>query len=173
MLNQKGIIILILLKIKNIEKEGGLLLSGYPLLYILLAIAAGLTMALQGSVNSVLGKKIGIFEASFIVHLSAALIILIIILLHLNKGNIQAWREVPWYLYLGGALGVIISYTVIVSIPKLGVAVATTFIVAAQVSTACLLDHLGAFGLEKISFTWLKLLGIILLAVGVRLMLIK
>lgn len=160
-------------KIKTDKKKGGLFLSGYPLLYLVLAVVAGLTMALQGSLNSLLGKKIGIFEASFVVHLSAALIIFIIILLNLNKGNIQAWKEVPWYLYLGGVLGVIISYTVIVSIPELGVAVATTFIVAAQVSTACLLDYFGAFGLEKIPFNWLKLLGIILLVAGVKLILIK
>ncbi|MFI5360222.1 MAG: DMT family transporter, partial [Halanaerobiales bacterium] len=77
------------------------------------------------------------------------------------------------YLYLGGLLGVIITYTVIISIPELGMGVATTAIVTAQVSTACLLDHLGAFGLEKVPFSWLKLIGIIFLAIGVRLMLVK
>ncbi|MFP4015497.1 MAG: DMT family transporter [Halanaerobiales bacterium] len=146
---------------------------GHPLLYLALAAIAGLTMALQGSINSVLGKKIGIFEASFIVHLTAAIILIIILLSNISKGHIQSWKEVPWYLYLGGVLGVIISYTVIVSIPELGVAVATTAIITAQVSTACLLDHLGAFGLEKIPFSWTKLIGIVLLAVGVRLMLVK
>ena len=146
---------------------------GHSLLFLVLAAIAGLTMALQGSLNSVLGKKIGIFEASFIVHFTAAIILMIILLLNISKGNIQAWKEAPWYLYLGGILGVIISYTVIVSIPELGVAVTTTAIVTAQVSTACLLDHLGAFGLDEIPFTWIKFMGIILLAIGVRLMLIK
>jgi len=148
-------------------------LFGHSLLFLVLAAIAGLTMALQGSLNSVLGKKIGIFEASFIVHFTAAIILIIILLLNISKGNIQAWKEAPWYLYLGGILGVIISYTVIVSIPELGVAVTTTAIVTAQVSTACVLDHLGAFGLDKIPFTWIKFIGIILLAIGVRLMLIK
>lgn len=146
---------------------------GYSLFYLIMAAIAGLTMALQGSLNSMLGKKIGIFEASFIVHFTAVLILIVILLLNINKGNIQSWREAPWYLYLGGLLGVIISYTVIVSIPKLGVAVATTAIVTGQVSTACLLDHIGAFGLDKIPFSWVKLLGIIFLAIGVRLMLVK
>jgi len=148
-------------------------LFGHSLLFLLLAAIAGLTMALQGSLNSVLGKKIGIFEASFIVHFTAAIILVIILLLNISKGNIQAWKEAPWYLYLGGILGVIISYTVIVSIPELGVAVTTTAIVTAQVSTACLLDHLGSFGLDRIPFTWIKFLGIIFLVIGVRLMLVK
>lgn len=162
------------LAVKNNNKEdGGVFLFGHSLLYLALAAVAGLTMALQGSLNSILGKKIGIFETSFIVHLSAAIIVLIILLSDIGKGNLQAWREAPWYLYLGGILGVVISYTVIVSIPELGVAVSTTAIVAAQVSTACLLDHLGAFGLERIPFSWIKLLGIVFLAIGVRLMLVK
>ena len=146
---------------------------GHSLLYLLLAALAGLTMALQGSLNSVLGKKIGIFEAAFIVHLLAAIVIIIILALKISEGNISGWREAPWYLYLGGILAVVITYTVIISIPKLGVAVATTAIVAAQVSTACIIDHFGAFGLEKIPFTWLKLLGIIFLIIGVRLLLFQ
>jgi transporter family-2 protein len=148
-------------------------LLGHSLIYLAIAALAGLTMALQGSMNSMLGKKIGILEASFIAHLSAALIFIILILLNIKKGNIEAWREAPWYLYLGGLLGVIITYTVIVSIPELGMAVATTAIVTAQVSTACVLDYLGAFGMEKVPFSWLKLVGIVFLALGVRLMLVK
>ncbi|MFW5986030.1 MAG: DMT family transporter [Halanaerobiales bacterium] len=129
-------------------------------------------MATQGSINSVLGKKIGILEASFIVHITAA-IILVILLFNVSRGNLKAWRQAPWYLYLGGFLGVIITYTVIVSIPKLGVAVATTAIIAAQVSTAALIDHFGIFGLEEVPFSWVKLVGIVLLAAGVRLLLIQ
>ena len=148
-------------------------MAGYSLLYLAVAALAGLTMALQVSMNSMLGKKIGVFESSLFAHLSAALIFFILILLNIRKGNMEAWREVTWYLYLGGLLGVIITYTVIVSIPERGMAVATTAIVTAQVSTACLLDHLGAFGLEKVPFNWLKLVGVIFLAIGVRLMLVK
>ncbi|MFW5981495.1 MAG: DMT family transporter [bacterium] len=146
---------------------------GFSLLYLIIAAIAGLTMALQGSLNSVLGKKIGIFEASFIVHFSAAIIIIILILLDIGEGKLENWKEVPWYLYLGGVLAVIITYTVIVSIPELGVAVATTIIVAAQVTVACAIDHFGAFGLDKIPFSWYKLLGLILLVAGVRLVLIQ
>ncbi len=146
---------------------------GHPLFYLALAALAGLSMAVQGSLNSVLGKKIGIIEASFTAHFIATIALIILLVFNSNKGNFSSWREVPWYLYLGGLLGVVISYTVIISIPKLGVAVATTAIIAAQVSTAALIDHLGILGLEKVPFTWLKLVGIFFLAIGVRLLLAK
>ena len=128
-------------------------------------------MALQGSINSALGKKIGLTETTFIVHASAAIILLIILLIKRNKLDGQLLQNVPWYLYLGGIMGIVITYTVVYSIPKLGVAVATTAIITAQVLTASLIDHLGIFGLEQISFTWIKFLGIILLAIGARLLL--
>ena len=59
------------------------------------------------------------------------------------------------------------------SIPQLGVAIATTAIIVAQVSTALLIDHLGLFGLQAIPFTWQKLAGMLFLATGALLMLYK
>lgn len=144
---------------------------GHSLLYLSLAGLAGLTMAVQGSINSVLGKKIGILQASLIVHILATVLLIFLLLITKSKNTFSLWREIPWYLYLGGLLGVIISYTVIISIPKLGVAVATTAIITVQVLAAAMIDHLGLFGLEEVPFNWLKLLGIFFLAVGVRLLL--
>ena len=144
---------------------------GHSLLYLSLAGLAGLTMAVQGSINSVLGKKIGILQASLVVHILATVLLFFLLLITRSKNTFSLWREIPWYLYLGGLLGVVISYTVIISIPKLGVAVATTAIITVQVLAAALIDHLGLFGLEEVSFSWLKLLGIFFLAVGVRLLL--
>ncbi len=73
-------------------------------------------------------------------------------------------------LLLNGDLTAII-YLVQASISKLGVAIATTAIVFGQVSTALLIDHFGLFGLREIPFTWWKLLGLIFLATGAKLML--
>ena len=153
--------------------SGGVFLIGHSLLYLLLAAVAGITMATQGSINSILGKKIGIIEASLIVHLTAVIILIFLLIFNINKGTISHWKDLPWYLYLGGLLGVIISYTVIISIPRLGVAVATTAIIAAQVLTAAIIDHFGIFGIDTVPFTWIKMVGIIFLAAGVRLLLIQ
>jgi transporter family-2 protein len=145
---------------------------GHSPLFLAVAALAGLMMAVQGSINSVLGKKVGLWETTFVVHSTAAIILIIILfIVHHQKINLQLWKEVPWYLYLGGVIGVIITYSVAVSIPDLGVAVATTAIITGQVLTAAIIDHFGIFGLETIPFTWLKFLGIVFLALGVRLLL--
>ncbi|WP_425456635.1 DMT family transporter [Biomaibacter acetigenes] len=132
---------------------------------------AGVAMATQGSMNSALSKAIGLSEATFVVHFSATVVILIILILGISHGNWGNYSQVPWYYYLGGFIGVLITYGVVVSIPKLGVAVATTAIIVGQVLTACLVDHFGFFGLEKIPFTWLKFLGLVFLSIGAKLLL--
>jgi transporter family-2 protein len=45
--------------------------------------------------------------------------------------------------------------------------------VAAQVTTALLIDHFGLFGLQAIPFSWWKAAGLALLAIGTRLMLMQ
>ena len=133
-------------------------------------------MAVQGVINSALGDKLGTGETNFIVHSSAAIILVLFLLINIfiaNNNNfiLTKLKEIPWYLYLGGIIGVIITYGVIVSISKIGAAAATTAIITGQVLTASLFDHFGIFELEEVPFTWSKLFGIILLAIGARLLL--
>lgn len=131
-------------------------------------------MALQGSLNSALGKIIGLWEATLLVHIiGTATVGALILLTPLDQGELAKLPQTPWYTLLGGILSVAIIALVAYSIPQLGVAIATTAIIVAQVSTALLIDHLGLFGLQAIPFTWQKLAGMLFLAAGALLMLYK
>jgi len=144
------------------------------ILALIFAFVAGVMMAVQGSINAALGKIIGILESTFIVHIvGTILIVVILFVLNMGRGNLGNISHVPWYLYLGGLFGVLIIYGVVASIPKLGVASATTAIIVGQVGTALIIDHFGFFGLEKVAFSWIKGAGIVLLALGAKLMLLK
>ncbi|HHX95804.1 MAG TPA: DMT family transporter [Clostridia bacterium] len=135
------------------------------------ALTAGIAMAVQGSLNAVLGKYVGQIEATLLVHIIGSAMAGLIVLFGFGKGNLGKLMEVPWYAYLGGIISVLIIYGVAASIPKVGVALATTAIIVGQVSTAMLIDQFGLFGLEKVPFTFMKLAGLIFLALGARLML--
>ncbi len=128
-------------------------------------------MAVQGTINSALGKEIGLTITTFLVHLTAVIILIIVLIFNNNNISLKLFADVPWYLYAGGVMGIIITYTVALSIPQLGVAVATTSIITAQILTAALIDHLGLFGMEQVSFDISRLIGIILMAAGVKLLL--
>ncbi len=144
------------------------------LIALLLAFIAGISMAVQGSLNAGLGKIIGLLEATFTVHIiGATAIFFALFVLRLGNGNLKEIPNAPWYLYLGGLISVVIIYAVLSSITKTGVATATTAIIVGQVGTALLIDHLGCFGLERIPFTWIKAGGVFFLALGAKLMLLK
>lgn len=148
--------------------------SGISLLALVVALIAGVAMAVQGGMNSALGKIIGLLEATFVVHMVAAVISAVMVFaLNLGDGNLAKSTSAPWYLWLGGPIGILITYGVVASIPKVGAAVATTAIIIGQVTTAMLIDHYGVFGLERIPLAWPKFVGMGLLAAGARLMLMR
>ncbi|MGI6513856.1 MAG: DMT family transporter [Syntrophomonadales bacterium] len=140
--------------------------------YLLIAMAAGAAMAVQGTMNSVLGKVIGLWESTLVVHVIGLITVVGIILAGgIGFAGLAKAGEAPWYVYLGGLLNVIIIFGVVKSMPKIGVGNATTGIIFAQILTAVMIDRFGIMGVEKVPFRWIDLLGVVLLAVGTRIML--
>ena len=141
------------------------------MLELLLAALSGILMALQGSLNTALGKVVGLLEGTFVVHVVGSLVAMGLMLAGLRQGGLAQFREAPWYTYLGGVLSVGIIYLVAASISKVGVASATTSIIVGQVLTAAVVDHFGFFGLEPLPFSLWRGLGILLMAGGAWLLL--
>ena len=137
-----------------------------------LALVSGILMAVQGSLNTALSKVIGLLETTFVVHITGTIILIVLLfIVRLGKGNLSAISTAPWYAYLGGAVGVVIIYLVAASIPKVGVANATTAIIIGQVLTAVAIDHFGGFGLNRIPCGANQIIGLVLLAVGAKMLL--
>lgn len=142
------------------------------LLPLVVAALSGVAMAIQGTMNAALGKVVGLWETTFIVHIAGLLLVTVLLFVfRLGDGNLALIHQAPWYTYLGGILGVLIVYCVARAIPKIGVAPATTAIVLAQVLTAGLVDHFGLFGMNKIPFSLYNLIGTLMMAGGAWLIL--
>jgi len=142
--------------------------------YLAIAAISGAAMALQGTLNTALGKILGIWESTLIVHVVGTITsLLIILILGAGFGGLSKMSSAPWYAYLGGVLNVVIIYAVVRSMPQIGVGNATTAIIVAQLITAFCIDCTGAFGMKKIPFHYIDLLGIALLAVGARILFIE
>ncbi len=120
--------------------------------------------------NASLGKFVGAWNAVLLAGLIGALLVLAIATPGLSRLYSQLGR-IPPYLLLAGPLVAGITYLVVLTVPRLGVANATTAILLGQLATAFILDHLGAFGLERHPFQLSSLLGIVLLALGARMLL--
>ena len=143
-------------------------------IFLLMAAAAGVMMALQGSLNGAMGKIVGMLEGNFIVHVIAlAAVAILLFVWGLGKGDLHRIREIPWYLYLGGLINVAIIYAVMFSIAKVGAGPATTAILVGQILMSLIIDSFGLFGLEKLPFTWYRIAGVALMGGGAWLIFCK
>ena len=142
------------------------------LLWLGIAAATGVLMAVQGSINGSLGRIIGTWEGSFMVHAVGLLLIAALVFIFgVGQGGLAKIKEVPWYLYLGGIINVIIILGVMLSIGQIGAAKATTAIICGQLAMALIVESFGLFGLQQASFTWTKGLGLLLMGIAAKLLL--
>lgn len=132
------------------------------------AIIAGAAMSIQGVFNTRLSEKIGIYESNMLVQ-GTAFILSLIAMWILGKGNLKGIADVNKIYLSGGALGLVITITVMLSIGKLSPTIAISAILIAQLTVAALIDAFGLFGSEKISFEWNKYVGVALMIGGMLL----
>jgi len=135
-----------------------------------LAALSGAAMALQGTLNSQLTQKTSLLSSTLMVHIIGTFATVIAVLIWKDPFHQQKWLQVPWYMYLGGILSVLIVSLVALSISKLGVCNATTAIIVGQVGVAVLIDHLGLLGVQRISWNPWQVLGLALFATGAKLL---
>ena len=136
------------------------------MLGFIFAIVSGIAMSLQGVFNTRLGEKIGTWETNTIVQLTG-LIITLVITAFLGKGNFKALSDSNKIYLLGGALGVVIIFTVMMSIGSLGTTCAIGIILVAQLIAAAVIDYFGLFGSEKINFTLKEFIGVAIMISGI------
>jgi len=130
------------------------------------ALISGVLMSVQGVFNTRVSEKSGLWLTSSIVHFTA-FIVCVAVLLFVRDDNVAGLKVVnKWYL-LGGVLGAGITYTVIVAMGHLGPAYAVMLILIAQMISAYLIELLGWFDTEKTPFMWTKLIGVGIMIVGI------
>ena len=133
---------------------------------IIIAIISGISMSIQGVFNTRLGEKIGTCETNVIVQ-ATGLILTLLVSFIWGNGNYHELRNANKLYLLGGALGVVITYTVMASIGKLGPTYAIGIILIAQLVSAALIDAFGLFGSEKINFTLKEFIGVAIMLLGI------
>lgn len=133
---------------------------------------AGAAMSIQGVMNTRLSDKIGLYESNVFVQ-GTAFVLSLIAMWILGRGNFRAIGEVNKGYLLGGALGIVITITVMLSMSRLTPATAVSAILIAQLFTAAVIDAFGLMGTEKEAFGWNKYVGLALMVGGMLLFKLK
>lgn len=146
-------------------------MSGATAVAVTLCVLAGLAGPVQAAVMGELGERVGIVPALAL----SALVTSVVALAALGvvrQGIGDAVRQPAW-LWLGGVLSAFIVITVTVAPPRIGTTATIGVIIAGNLAMAAAIDRFGLFGLDRIGLTWPRVLGIVLLALGAALTLVR
>ncbi len=134
----------------------------------LIAMLSGALMSVQGVFNTGVTKESGTWLTNSFVQLTGLIVCLILYFtMEGNKVPVDSLFKIDRkYMLLGGVIGAFITYTVIKSMSMLGPAKAVLAIVITQVLVAYIIELLGLFGVEKVPFSWTKLVGMIISVIG-------
>jgi len=135
------------------------------------SLVVGGLLALQGVINAHLGKLLQHpLHASFISFLVGVLTIsLALIAFRASFPKLSDMTGVPWYLYIGGAFGVVYVTAVLLFVPKLGAANVIMAVFMGQMAASLAIDHFALFGVPQIRLDITRLAGCGMMLAGLYL----
>lgn len=135
----------------------------------LIAMLSGALMSVQGVFNTGVTKETGPWLTNCFVQFTGFLVCLGFFLF-MEQGKVpvtELFKIDNKYMLLGGVIGAFITFTVIQSMAQLGPAKSVMAIVVTQIFVAYLIELFGLFGVDKVSFSWSKLIGILVAVAGI------
>lgn len=135
---------------------------------IVLIILAGGATALQAPTNAKLMTAVGSpVNAAFVSFAVGTAVLGLMAVLFQTRPDMVAARSLPWYAWIGGLYGVVFVIAATWGVPRLGVALTITLMVAGQLLISLILDHFGAFGAPQQPINLGRLAGVALVIGGV------
>jgi transporter family-2 protein len=138
-------------------------------LYILIALLAGAMMPTQAATNN---RMASVVESPILAALLSFLVGTIALFAYaLLTGepisNLALAKNAPPIAWIGGLLGAFFVAAAVTLVPRLGVAMTFSLIIAGQMVATLIIDHFGLLGVpvKEISFT--RIAGILLITGGV------
>ncbi|MFC6259424.1 DMT family transporter [Levilactobacillus fujinensis] len=137
---------------------------------ITFAITIGIILSLQTAVNSRLRGFIGSpYQASFVSFTVGTLFLAVILLLNRQPLGISQHllTTQPWWIWIGGLLGVIFLTTNILLFPHIGGIQTAIMPILGQVIMGVIIDNFGWFHSPQQSLTLIRLLGLLVALIGI------
>lgn len=134
-------------------------------LYIVLALLSGAICIIAGVLNSTLGENIGVMQSAFINFLGGLLLSIIYALyVKFFVADVAImYGEIPFYLYLGGAVGFCICVLSNFVYPNIPAVLITLLTFVGQILSGVVIDKY-IFGLD---ISPLKICGVVFFAIGI------
>jgi transporter family-2 protein len=135
---------------------------------VLAAVAIGACLSVQPPINATMARALGspLLAACISVTISLVFVIAVWLVSRGPRGELAQLSGLPWWVPLGGIVGVCFVVGGVVVAPELGVALFFVCVVAGQLLGATVVDQLGAFGAAVKPLNLVKLAGLALVLAG-------
>jgi len=138
-------------------------------IYILVAMLAGAMMPTQAATNNkmatVIGSPILAALISFVVGTIA--LFAYALLSGENLSALASAKDAPPVAWIGGLMGAFFVAAAVTLVPRLGVAMTFSLIIAGQMIVTLIIDHYGLFGVPVKEISLVRIGGILLITAGV------
>jgi transporter family-2 protein len=140
-------------------------------LYVVAAVAIGFSLSLQPPINAAMARTLSSAMLAACISIAISLVAVVVVWLTWGHGagNFAEIRALPWWVVLGGIIGVVFVAGSIVTAPPLGMALFFVCVVSGQLLGSTLADQLGAFGIPVQPVTTMKVVGLALVLAGAAL----
>ena len=137
---------------------------------MLFGLLGGVVAAVQSQMMGDLEQRVGMVAGTTLNFVVGGLV-MGVVLLATRGPSLADWQALPPYLYLAGLAGIVIISSIAFTVARVGVLAGSMLLVAAQLAGGTIIDHFGWLGASVREITLTKLLGIMFLILGARLVL--
>ncbi|EJR42889.1 DMT family transporter [Bacillus cereus group sp. BceL296] len=138
------------------------------ILFLIFAFLAGLALPIQFSINAqlrtVVGSPLVAATISFIV---GAITLFTVSLFKAGFSFNKGIASAPWWVWTGGVLGAFYVLATIILIPRIGAGTTVALVLAGQIVASVLIDHFGLINVPIHLLSLPRILGAILVIIGV------
>ncbi|MBV9585834.1 MAG: DMT family transporter [Alphaproteobacteria bacterium] len=154
---------------RDCERASTLFHALDQVVFVLLGIMAGLSFVIQQAVNADLRGGLGSAAwAGFVSYFGGTLCMLLLAaLLRDPVPEIGAISRANWWAWSGGVFGAIYIAISIFLVPRLGAAFFIALLITGQMVASMIFDHFGLLGLSERPIDVPRIIGVVLLVLGV------
>jgi bacterial/archaeal transporter family-2 protein len=143
-------------------------------LAVALAVVGGLAGSIQVAVMGRFGARVGVFEAlAFSTAIQLLLAAVVLVSVRGGIGGLNHVSKTPVWMWAGGLMGFTVVTAITFAQPRIGATAVIGILIAGQLAMGALIDRFGLFGVDAIPISWERAVGIVLLAIGAGLSLVR
>src|SRR5262245_43682719 len=148
-------------------------MTGESMIWLLLflGLTAGMLLPVQSGINAELRNLVGnpILAATIQFLVGTIVLLLLLVAIQTPLPAVAKLVSAPWWIWVGGICGATFIVVAIVLAPRLGAATLIAVSVTGQMVVSLLLDHYGLIGYPLHPANPWRIVGTVLLLVGVAL----